>query len=87
MFRKSALSQSLVLDVCLPVECNVLGTCFSSKCSFLDTSRISPVLDTEVGGSATCSGMRISATCGTRKFAAEMRFNPQAADYGIAPAH
>ncbi len=43
--RISALSQSLVLDICLPVECNVLGTCLSSKCSFLDTSRISPVLD------------------------------------------
>jgi hypothetical protein len=41
----------------------------------------------EVGSSATCSAMRISATCATRKFAADVRFNPQAADYGIAPAH
>ena len=41
----------------------------------------------EVGRSATCSAMRISATCATRKFAADVRFNPQAADCGIAPAH
>ncbi len=27
----------------------------------------------------------ISATCATRKFAADVRFNPQAADCGIAP--
>jgi hypothetical protein len=42
---------------------------------------------TEVGRSATCSAMRISATCGTRKFAADVRFNPQAADCGIGLAH
>jgi hypothetical protein len=41
----------------------------------------------EVGRSATCSAMRISATCATRKFAADVRFNLQAAEYGIAPAH
>ncbi len=41
----------------------------------------------EVGGSATCSAMRISATCATRTNAADVRFNPQSADCGIAPAH
>jgi hypothetical protein len=46
-----------------------------------------PVFLSEVGRSATCSAMRNSATCATRKFAADVRFNPQAADCGIAPAH
>ncbi len=41
----------------------------------------------EVGRSATCSAMRISATCVTRKIAADVRFIPQAADCGIALAH
>jgi hypothetical protein len=41
----------------------------------------------EVGGSATCSAMRISATCATRKIAADVRFDPQSADCGIALAH
>ncbi len=44
-------------------------------------------LAAEVGRSATCSAVRISATCATRKFAADVRFNPQVAYYGIAPAH
>jgi hypothetical protein len=42
---------------------------------------------TEVGGSATCSAMRISATCATRKIAADVRFDPQSADCGILLAH
>jgi hypothetical protein len=41
----------------------------------------------EVGRSATCSAMRNSTTCATRKFAADVRFNPQGADCGIAPLH
>ncbi len=41
----------------------------------------------EVGGSATCSAMRNSATCATRKIAADVRFNPRSADCGIAHAH
>ena len=45
------------------------------------------VLLTEVGGSATCSAMRISATCATRKISADVRFDPQSADCGIAHAH
>jgi hypothetical protein len=41
----------------------------------------------EVGGSATCSAMRISATCATGKIAADVRFDPHSADCGIALAH
>ncbi len=41
----------------------------------------------EVGGSVTCSAMRISATCATRKIAADVRFDPQSTDCGIALAH
>jgi hypothetical protein len=45
------------------------------------------VILSEVGGSATCSAMRISATCATRKIAADVRFDPQSTDCGIALAH
>jgi hypothetical protein len=54
---------------------------------FLRDRLFSLLCSPEVGGSATCSAMRISATCATRKNAAEVRFNPQSADCGIAPAH
>jgi hypothetical protein len=43
--------------------------------------------EAEVGGSATCSAMRIYATCATRNIAADVRFKPQSADCGIALAH
>jgi hypothetical protein len=52
----------------------------------LISRRVHILLVAEVGRSATCSAMHISATCATRKFVADVRFNPQAADCGIAPA-
>ncbi len=60
-----------------PLEVNILAAVRWGAC----------VQGAEEGRSATCSAMRISATCATRKFAADVRFNPQAADCGIAPAH
>ena len=54
---------------------------------FLESPYFHLFFEPEVGKSATCSAMRISATCASRKFAADVRFNPQAADCGIAPAH
>ncbi len=44
-------------------------------------------LYSEVGRSATCSAMRISATYATRKIAADVRFDPLSAYCGIALAH
>ncbi len=65
------------------MKCVCLTFLYFNRFAFLNNRIRLP----EVGRSATCSAMRISATCATRKFAADVRFNLQAADYGIAPAH